>query len=85
MVKLKLQNNNDIPSGITAVDWLVNEVRKKRSITNSDIAKANEIFQKQIISAYQSGDDNGSNYNCTFDSEELVTPEEYYLKTYKQQ
>jgi hypothetical protein len=55
----------------TAVSWLVERLAKNGTIHSSDIHKANEIFEQQIMDAYE------TSYIS------MMTSEQYYNETFK--
>jgi len=59
----------------TAVEWLMEQVKIKQDLTHSDVDKAKEMEEEQIISAYNRG--------C-FDTlkDEMKRGEQYYNETF---
>jgi hypothetical protein len=56
----------------TAVSWLVEQLAENGIIHSSDIHKANEMFEQQIMDAYETSHIS------------MMTSEQYYNETYKQ-
>jgi hypothetical protein len=56
----------------TAVEWLVEQLAENGIIHSSDIHKANEMFEQQIMDAYETSHIS------------MMTSEQYYNETYKQ-
>jgi hypothetical protein len=56
----------------TAVSWLVEQLAKNGIIHSSDIHKANEMFEQQIMDAYETSHIS------------MMTSEQYYNETFKQ-
>jgi hypothetical protein len=54
----------------TAVDWLVEQLAENGIIHSSDIHKANEMFEQQIMDAYETSHIS------------MMTSEQYYNETY---
>ena len=55
----------------TAVEWLVEQLAENGIIHSSDIHKANEMFEQQIMDAYETSHIS------------MMTSEQYYKKTFK--
>jgi hypothetical protein len=55
----------------TAVEWLVEQLAENGIIHSSDIHKANEMFEQQIMDAYETSHIS------------MMTSEQYYNETYK--
>jgi hypothetical protein len=56
----------------TAVEWLVEQLAENGIIHSSDIHKANEMFEQQIMDAYETSHIS------------MMTSEQYYNETFKQ-
>jgi hypothetical protein len=56
----------------TAVSWLVEQLAKNGIIHSSDIQKANEMFEQQIMDAYETSHIS------------MMTSKQYYNETFKQ-
>ena len=62
---------------MTAVEWLIEELKKVHHPTEAMIMYAKKLEKQQIIDAYQSGDGDAYNLDATKE-----WGEEYYNETY---
>ena len=66
---------------ITAVEWLVNELKDSIGLKDlHTIEKAKEIEKQNIIEAFEIGYENGA---CTNENESVYHGSNYYNKTFK--
>ena len=66
----------------TAVEWLLKQyIKNNGKITNSDVAKTNQMFEEQIKEAYLSGADHLM--DIQYNPSSYFNDEQYYNETFK--
>jgi hypothetical protein len=68
----------------TAIEWLVETITKKHdkhfsTFYGAEIEQANQMFEEQIIDAYEEGEDNIDSDGCQIDKK---GSEQYYNETF---
>ena len=70
----------------TAIDWFAGEIKGGKLITNQKfeelLQQAKEIFEQQIIDAFEIGYENGA---CVNENNDFYHGGNYYKETFKQQ
>jgi len=68
---------------LTAVEWLALRYHHRQGyLSQDDIAEAKEIEKEHIMMAYDYGEANEYRQNIYKFSDDDVSPEQYYNKTY---